>query len=78
MIGSTTMGVSLIWMLVLLTGLVLLVIWIVKLLFPQGSDASKVQEQEAIGEVSLDTIKRRYGPREINREELERLEHGRP
>lgn len=47
MIGSTTMGVSLIWMLVLLTGLVLLVIWIVKLLFPQGGDASTPQGQDS-------------------------------
>ena len=70
--GSGMMGLGPVWVLVLLVALVALVIWVVRLLFPQ-STASAAQEQDAGDESALEIAKRRYARGEITAEEFARL-----
>lgn len=67
------MGFSLVWVLVLLAGLVALVIWIVRRLFPQDGTASSAQEQDGGVESALEIARRRYARGEITAEEFARL-----
>jgi putative membrane protein len=70
MMGSGMMELGLIWVLVLLVGLVVLVVWVVRLLFPQSTAA---QEQDVGDESALEIAKRRYARGEITAEEFARL-----
>ena len=57
------MGMGGVWMLVLLTGLVVLVVWIVKGLFPQGNSK----------DTALDIARERLARGEISHEEFEHM-----
>lgn len=58
------MGWGALWTLLLLVGLIILVVWLVRLMFPQGS-----REPEK----PLELAQRRYAKGEISREEFESL-----
>lgn len=60
------MGFGGFWMIFWLVGLIALVIWLVKLMFPQNSQASE-------GAKSLEIAQRRYARGEISAEEFESL-----
>ena len=60
------MGFGGLWMLLLLVGLVALVVWLVRLMFPQGSASDE-------SEKPLEIAQRRYARGEISREEFESL-----
>jgi uncharacterized membrane protein len=68
------MGFGLVWVLVLLAGLVTLVIWIVRRLFPQDGASLSAQEQDECEESALEIARRRYARGEITAEEFARLE----
>ena len=78
MMGSGMMGLSLVWVLVLLVGLIALVIWIVKVMFPQNGHERTVPERESDRdfqreESALEIARQRYARGEISREEFSRL-----
>ncbi len=45
--GPGMMGLSLVWMFVLFVGLIALVVWLVKAMFPQNGRGQNPQEQRA-------------------------------
>ena len=63
------MGFGWVWMLLLLVGFVALVVWLVRLMFPQNSSSTSEVERES----ALDIAQRRYAEGEISREEYESL-----
>ena len=64
--GMWGMGFGGVWMILVLVGLIALTVWLVRLMFPQGSSQS---EQES----PLELAQRRYAKGEISREEYESL-----
>jgi putative membrane protein len=68
------MGFGFIWMLLLLLGTVLLVLWLVRMLFPQsGAPGTFPREDE---ENPLEIARRRYAAGEISKEEFETIRRG--
>ena len=71
MMGSGMMGLSLVWVFVLLVGLIVLVVWLVRVMFPQASDDHHVQSVAEEG--ALEVARQRYARGEISAEEFARL-----
>jgi putative membrane protein len=68
------MGFGFTWMLLLVVGTVLLVLWLVRMLFPQsGAPGIFPPEDE---ESSLEIARRRYAAGEISKEEFEAIRRG--
>ncbi len=72
--SSGMMDLSFVWISVLLVGLVALVIWLIKIMFPQGENALTVREQGTDKSVALEIVRQRYARGEITAEEFVRLE----
>jgi putative membrane protein len=68
------MGFGFIWMLLLLLGTVLLVLWLVRMLFPQSGDPRIFPPEGE--ESSLEIARRRYAAGEISKEEFETIRRG--
>ena len=63
--GMWGMGFGGVWMILVLVGLIVLTVWLVRLMFPQGSKSEP--------ENPLELAQRRYAKGEISREEYESL-----
>ncbi len=73
MMGSGMMGLGLIWMVVVLVGLVALVVWLVKLLFPQDSGTPASEGENVSENDALEIARRRYARGDITAEEFSRI-----
>lgn len=67
------MGLSLVWVVVLLLALVMGVVWLVRLMFPQAGDPQDAQKS-LTEDGALETARQRYARGEITAEEFARLE----
>lgn len=72
MMGSGMMGLNLVWVFVLLVGLIALVVWLVRVMFPQVSD-NRDAYRNVLEDDALEVARQRYARGEISAEEFARL-----
>lgn len=72
MMGSGMMGLNLVWVFALLVGLIVLVVWLVRVMFPQVSD-NRDAYRNVLEDDALEVARQRYARGEISAEEFARL-----